>query len=413
MTGAAPSRRAVLRGSVALAGGLAGATVAGCTRDVGGSGGARSPAAGSDPRSVAVDFGREQVPFHGAHQAGVLTSQQAHASFVGLDVRPGSTRGAVIDLLRMLSDDAERLCSGRSPLGALEEVPANTPARLTVTFGFGPGLFAVAGRAERCPPSVRALPGFATDRLEERWGQADLLLQVCSDDPNALAYARRRLVRDAAAGAQVRWVQTGFVAARGSDDAGASPRNLLGLRDGSANERDDGQRAGVAWSPGPGVWRGGTQVLLRRVRLDLDRWDDVDTSTKEAAFGRRIADGSPLSSPAGTSEFTSIDRQAIDAQGFEVVPPSAHAARAQARTGAERMIRRSYSYDDGLVAGRPDAGLLFVAYQADCATAFVPVQRRLAASDALNTWATHVGSAVFAVPPGVAPGGWVGQGVLA
>ena len=44
---------------------------------------------------------------------------------------------------------------------------------------------------------------------------------------------------------------------------------------------------------------------------------------------------------------------------------------------------------------------------------FVPVQRRLAASDALNTWATHVGSAAFAVPPGAAPGEWVGQRVLA
>ena len=417
----APSRRALLRGSAALAGALAGSALSGCS-DVRGASADVTAARHSGPvdggpGSAARAFGSEQIPFHGPHQAGILTAQQANASFLGLDLRTGANREGVVNLLRMLSDDAERLCAGTPPLGALEAVPANTPARLTVTFGFGPGLFAAAGRPQRCPASVRSLPAFATDRLEERWGQADLLLQVCSDDPTALAYARRRLLRDAAAMARLRWVQTGFVVARGSDTVEASPRNLLGMRDGSANERDPQQRADVVWCRDPGVWAGGSQVVLRRVRLDLDRWDDADPSTKEAAFGRRIVDGSPLSAPQGTSEFTSIDRQAIDAQGFDVIPVSAHAARAQARSGAERMIRRSYSYDDGPAAdpasGRPDTGLLFVAYQADLASAFVPVQRRLAASDALNTWATHVGSAAFAVPPGAAPGEWVGQRVLA
>jgi deferrochelatase/peroxidase EfeB len=32
---------------------------------------------------------------------------------------------------------------------------------------------------------------------------------------------------------------------------------------------------------------------------------------------------------------------------------------------------------------------------------FIPLQRRLAAQDALNEYIQHVGSAVFAVPPGV------------
>ncbi|MDO5711573.1 MAG: Dyp-type peroxidase, partial [Micrococcales bacterium] len=391
MTPARPSRRTVLGGSAALAGGLAGGILTGCTRgpdDASSGSGLATDVAGpgvAGPIGRQNAYGPEQVPFYGRHQGGILTPQQAHGSFIGLDLPPGATRTQVLHLLRMLSDDAARLCSGRQPLGALEAVPAQTPARLSVTFGFGPGLCAAAKRPDRCPAAVRSLPAFTTDRLQERWGQTHLLLQVCSDDPTSLAYARRRLIRDAATIASVRWVQTGFVTARGSDAVGASPRNLLGLRDGSANERDLEQRAQVAWSSGPGPWRGGSQVVLRRVRLDLDRWDDIDTMTKEAAFGRRL-DGSPLSSPAGTSEFTPVDRQARDADGFDIVLPSAHAARAQARVGAERMLRRGYSYDDGRdERGQDDAGLLFVAYQGDLATAFVPVQRRLAASDALNT----------------------------
>jgi deferrochelatase/peroxidase EfeB len=39
----------------------------------------------------------------------------------------------------------------------------------------------------------------------------------------------------------------------------------------------------------------------------------------------------------------------------------------------------------------------------------VPVQTRLAASDALNEYIEHVGSGLFAVPPGIAAGGYIGQ----
>jgi deferrochelatase/peroxidase EfeB len=37
------------------------------------------------------------------------------------------------------------------------------------------------------------------------------------------------------------------------------------------------------------------------------------------------------------------------------------------------------------------------------------VQDKLARIDALNEYIKHLGSAVFAVPPGIAPGGWVGE----
>jgi dye decolorizing peroxidase len=81
------------------------------------------------------------------------------------------------------------------------------------------------------------------------------------------------------------------------------------------------------------------------------------------------------------------------------------------------MLRRGWSYDDSPGTDSiSDAGLLFCAYVADVDRQFVPVQRRLAEADLLNTWTTPIGSAVFAILPGVtdpAAGDHLGRTLLA
>lgn len=394
------TRRGVLGGSFVLAGtALGGAALGGAA--VGPTVPDRNTEPG--PRNVTPQI----VPFHGPHQAGVVEAHQRHAAFVGLRLRPDVDHPRLVALLRMLTDDAAALTAGRAPLGAIEDTQARHPHRLTVTFGFGPGLFAAAGADQACPDVIARFPTFPRDRLEKRWGQTDLVLQVCCDDATTLAYARRRLARDAAAATTIAWVQQGFTAAPEED--GAAPRNLMGFRDGSGNERDPAQIADVVWSRGHPTWlAGGTHLVLRRIRIDLDRWDDVETATKEMTFARRMRDGAPLT---GAHETDVVDRLARDADGFTVVAPSSHAGRAQARTASERLHRRAFDYEEPGPEG-VESGLLFAAFQADAATAFVPVQRRLDELDLLNTWTTHVGSAVFAVPPGIAPGEYVGQGLL-
>ncbi|CAM5635231.1 hypothetical protein SANTM175S_07613 [Streptomyces antimycoticus] len=62
--------------------------------------------------------------------------------------------------------------------------------------------------------------------------------------------------------------------------------------------------------------------------------------------------------------------------------------------------------------GAPDAGLLFIAWQADPMKGFVPVQRKLDLGDDLSRFLRHEASALFAVPPGCAPGEYVGQALL-
>ena len=88
--------------------------------------------------------------------------------------------------------------------------------------------------------------------------------------------------------------------------------------------------------------------------------------------------------------------------------------RARSDNPRERILRRPYNYDDAPTGGAlSDSGLIFASFQADIDAQFVPMQQRLAELDLLNEWTIPIGSAVFAVPPGCAEGGFVGETLLA
>jgi deferrochelatase/peroxidase EfeB len=78
------------------------------------------------------------------------------------------------------------------------------------------------------------------------------------------------------------------------------------------------------------------------------------------------------------------------------------------------ILRRGYNFVDGSDAlGRLNAGLFFLAFQRDPRTQFVRIQRSLARSDALNEYIRHIGSALFAVPPGARAGSYIGAPLFA
>ncbi|MEV0388768.1 Dyp-type peroxidase [Nonomuraea sp. NPDC050643] len=335
-------------------------------------------------------------PFHGAHQAGVATAQQAHAMFLGFDLRKDVRREAIVRLLQLLTDDAARLTQGRPALADTEPELAATPARLTVTFGFGPGLFEAAG----VDSPVAPLPAFRTDKLDKRWSGGDLLVQVCADERLTVAHAVRMIVKDARSFARVKWTQRGF--------HDPSRRNLMGQLEGTVNPVDLDRAVWI--SQGPAGLRGGTTLVLRRIRMLLETWDIADRVAREFTIGRRLDTGAPLT---GTAEHDPPDYERKNRLGFPVISEYAHIRRAHVSDPAQRILRRPYNYDEGLTAdGEPDSGLLFASYQADIARQFVPIQRMLAEADLLNEWITAIGSAVFAIPPGCAPGGWIGEGLL-
>jgi len=355
----------------------------------------------------ATAVGDAVVPFHGTHQAGIETPPQAHARFIALDLRPEVDAAALRRMLRVLSDDAARITQGTAPLADTEPELALAPARLTVTFGFGPGLVERAGGI--APAWLRPLPPFGIDRLRPEWNGGDLLLHVGSDDPVTLAHTARMLLKDARSFATVRWSQHGFRRAAGAEASGSTMRNLFGQLDGTVNpvpgtaDFDE-----LVWSAGGPEWMaGGTSLVLRRIAMDLDGWDRVDRPGREAAVGRRLGSGAPLT---GSREHDEPDFEALTPVGFPVIADFSHLRRSRSDVPGERIFRRGYNYDESPGDGSiSDAGLLFASYQADVDRQFVPIQRRLDELDLLNEWTTPIGSAVFAVPPGCAADGYVGE----
>ncbi len=403
MTGV--SRRGWLTGGALAAGGtLVGAASVAVARSE------QPPVRVPEPVPASVTVGAAVEPFHGERQSGVATEPQAHAAFVAFTLRAGTDRAALGRMLRLLSDDAARLTQGRPALADTEPELGLLPARLTVTFGFGPGLFAAAGLDDRRPPSVVELPSFPIDRLQPRWSGGDLLAQICADDPITVAHAQRVLVKDSRPFATVRWVQQGFRRAAGAEP-GRTQRNLFGQLDGTANPKPGQPLETAVWiTDGPDWLRHGTTLVVRRIRMDLETWDLLGRTDRELSVGRRLDSGAPLT---GTAEHDEPDFAALGPDGLTVIPDFSHLTRAHVSDDRLRILRRPYNYDGTPAAdGTADSGLIFASYQADIATQFLPIQRRLAERDLLNEWTTPIGSAVFAVPPGCPEDGWVGQQLL-
>lgn len=356
--------------------------------------------------------GTEREPFYGVHQAGIATRPQAHATLIGLDLADSVDRVRLAGLLKVWTTDAARLTQGKPTLSSTEPEMTPLPSRLTVTVGFGPGVFTATGLEDRAPSWLRPLPPFAVDRLDAAWAQTDLLLQLCGDDPLSIAHAQRELLKNVRTLVQVQWVQTGFRRARGSEPSNTTMRNLMGQVDGTVNLNPAIDFDTAVWDDGARQpWlAGGTSMVLRRIRMDLDTWDELDRPARELTIGRNLSNGAPLT---GTREDDEPDMKATDAFGIPVMPPGSHVARARPAHVGERFFRRAYNYDDPPLPGElSNSGLIFATFQRDVDAQFLPVQQRLAEHDALNQWTTPIGSAVYAIAPGVQEGTYLGSTLL-
>lgn len=350
------------------------------------------------------------LPFHGEHQTALLHPEQAHQNLISLSLRPDTDREAIQRLLRILTDDVARITQGIPALADSEPELALIPADLTVLFGVGPQLVERVQPQGGRPTWLRNLPAFRKDQLDEQWNSGDLLLQVASDDPVTLAHATRMLLKDARSFTGVKWVQAGFRRAYGSEQTGQTQRNMFGQLDGTVNatpgSADFDQ---VVWSgPANPAWlQGGTSMVIRRIHMQLDKWDRLDRSGREESVGRTLDSGAPLT---GVLETDEPDFDAVTPIGFPVIAEYSHIRRARSDNPRQRIFRRSYNYDlppaDGTVS---NAGLIFTSFQADVDEQFTPIQQRLDELDLLNEWTTPIGSAVFAVPPGCAEGGFIGE----
>ncbi|MDI3402694.1 iron uptake transporter deferrochelatase/peroxidase subunit [Streptomyces cavernicola] len=376
-------------------------------------------AAQPEPGAGLASVGRTEVPFGGEHQPGITTPMQARGHLVAFDLAPGAGRKEAAALLRRWSATARRLMAGR-PAGDSTITLDAGPSSLTVTVGFGRSFFGRTGLEKQRPFALDPLPAFSSDRLDAKRSEGDLWVQIGADDALVAFDALRTLQRDAGDAARVRWQMNGFNRTPGATEQPMTTRNLMGQVDGTNNpkesEPDFRKRIFVPanaadGSSDPAWMAGGSYAVVRRIRMLLDDWEKLSQTAQEKVIGRRKSDGAPLT---GGSETTEPKLDAFDAEGKPVIPADAHARISRPdQNGGAAMLRRPFSFHDGYDEdGVPDAGLLFICWQADPMRGFVPVQRKLDRGDALSAFIRHESSGLFAVPGGARSGEYVGQRLL-
>ncbi|MCW2948425.1 MAG: deferrochelatase/peroxidase EfeB [Actinoallomurus sp.] len=364
------------------------------------------------------------VPFFGAHQAGISTPVQDRLHFAAFDVVSGD-RDRLIGMLREWTAAAAAMTRGRpygSAAGGLPESPPDDtgeafglpPARLTLTVGFGPAFFEKDGkdrfglRAKR-PAALIDLPHFPGDNLDPDRSGGDICVQACADDPQVAVHAIRNLSRIGFGVVAMRWSQLGFGKTSSTTPGRQTPRNMFGFKDGTRNIAGDDDRAldqhvWAAGKDGTAWMAGGSYAVARRIRMHIETWDRTSLKEQQDTFGRTKGEGNAYGA-----------KREHDPVPLDRLPADSHVRLAHPDGNAGvRILRRGYSFADGSDGlGRLDAGLFFIAYQRDPRAQFVPLQNKLAASDHMNEYVQHVGSGIWACPPGVRGGGYWGETLFA
>ena len=384
------SRKHLLRLAGAAGGGLA-LGAAGYARLDGGSASAES----------------QVEQFHGTYQAGIVTPQPKYLQFGSFDVT-ATGRPGLRDLMRSLTATAADLTSGKAGGESFD------PARLTITFGFGASAFdSRFGLASHRPPALVDIPHFKGDRLQPELTGGDIGVQCCSTSHEVVDRALHTVVATAHGAATLRWSQPGFVRDPLPGEKGGTPRNIVGFKDGTNNLKpgDAARMRSNVWvnaGDGPGWMTNGTYLVSRNLMVHVANYLIEPLGVQQYAIGRYKASGAPFGQ---TDEFAPV------MPGRE--PPDCHIMVANPRTTgseAERILRRGYTFTDGYdpQVSNPLGGLFFIAFQRDPRRQFIAIQQRLSVHDRFTVeYVIPRGSAMYAVPPGIRPGGYVGESILA
>ncbi|SDO57619.1 deferrochelatase/peroxidase EfeB [Microbacterium sp. ru370.1] len=381
-------------------------------------------------------YGQEQArrvtdavaPAAGIHQPGITTPVQDHLHFASYDMMARTTRDDLAELLADWTYAATRMMRGLdvSASGAVGGSPEAPPddtgealglpaSNLTITFGFGPSLFDQRfGLEGPKPAGLERLPAFLGDDLDPLRSDGDLCIQACADDPQVAVHAIRNLSRIAFGRATIRWSQLGFGRTSKTTASQATPRNLFGYKDGTANILADDTAAldenvWVSVSEGPAWLAGGSYLVARRIAMLIETWDRTRLAEQDRVVGRDKANGAPLS---GGDEFAAPDFAAVGAGGAPAIDPRSHVRLAHPdMNGGIRLLRRGYNFVDGTTdLGRLNAGLFFLSFQKS-PDRYITVQKALA-TDAMGEYLRHVGSGLWAVPPAAPAGTSIGAGLL-
>jgi len=307
---------------------------------------------------------------------------QVPQAFALLTVWDLAAPTGIPSLLRSLGRRAARLVDSGQSAG-------ESPVGLSVTLGLGER----AARAAGLPEPIGTLPPFASDDLGSGPTGGDLVTLVRAEEPATVLGATDDLGSLLTRGDRGRRSWSQF-AVRGPVSPQGVSRNVIGFHDGvvqpvGAEELDES-----VWMRPPGgdsVLAGATTFVVRRMVIDVERFNALSRHRQEAVIGRDKVTGAPI---GGTSIDSPVDLAAKNPDGSYVLPVGAHVRRAHpAATGRPLMLRRSYSF-----VSDAEQGLLFMSFQRDL-SAFVQTQYRLDAADDLMAFTRTTASGAFWVPP--------------
>jgi len=94
-----------------------------------------------------------------------------------------------------------------------------------------------SGLARRRPVALAELPGFPGDALDPATSGGELCIQVCADALSDAEDALARLITVGRGAAVVRWSQRASMRRQPGESPNGRPRNLLGVKDTTANPR--------------------------------------------------------------------------------------------------------------------------------------------------------------------------------
>ncbi|MGG0419566.1 iron uptake transporter deferrochelatase/peroxidase subunit [Priestia aryabhattai] len=364
--------------------------------------------------TAATSKADDTIPFYAKHQAGIITPQQEFI-YLGSFNLTTSSKDQVIALLKdwtKLSDVLTRGAIRSSTDNKL--LPPNdtgeaidlSPAKLTVTFGFGSSFFKVNGVdrfgiSDKQPAFLKDIPHMPHDNLDKKASGGDICIQVCADNEQVAFHALRQFIKASTGTASVHWIQKGFIASEG----GKTPRNLFGFKDGTANAAPTNEafHKSYIWTKEnePSWMNGGTYMCYRKIRMFLEVWDRTSLQDQEDTFGRKKDTGAPYGR-----------KKESDSVNMQKQPVNSHVR--LAKQAAQPILRRGYSYVDGMdeATGNVNAGLIFISFQKNPEKQILPMLKVLGNQDALNEYISHIGSAMFACPKGVSQGSYIGKDIF-
>ena len=374
---------------------------------------------------------QQRVPFHGLHQAGIITPRPLAGMVASFDVL-AANRADLERLFKTLTERIRFLTEGGAqpvadprlpPTGSGILGPVVQPDALTVTVAVGSSLFEERfGLQGLAPKRLTPMRQHPNDALVPALCHGDLSIQFCANTPDTNIHALRDIIKNLPDLLMMRWKQEGTVppipAAAGK--APESARNFLGFRDGSANPDSDNDALmrRIVWVQAGGdepAWaEGGSYQVVRIIRNFVERWDRTPLQEQEAIMGRDKDSGAPLDARSKTEH--DVPDYAADPDGNKT-RLDAHIRLANPRghgSEANLMLRRPFNYSNGVTkSGQLEMGLLFICYQADLDKGFVTVQKRLD-GEPLEEYIKPIGGGFFYVLPGVRDAqDWLGRSLLA